>query len=152
MSVRKTLTDLGYRTTLRLVYPFAVIWWRYHSLDGTKIAVWANGRVLLVRHSYKSGWKLPGGGIKAGEDHLTGACRELSEEVGLDIDQGRLHLVFARKALHGMAYLYEVQLEAALPIRIDQREIVEAEFLVPTMATERNTAVRSYLLHRSSSR
>ena len=43
----------------------------------------AEGRVLLVRHSYMRGWHFPGGGIQAGEPPAAGIIRELKEEVGL---------------------------------------------------------------------
>lgn len=150
-SVRKKLTDLGYRIAFRFGYPLAVIWWMYRGLDGTKIAVWVNGRVLLVRHSYKFGWKLPGGGLKVGEDHLTAALRELSEEVGLDIDSDQVHFVLATKSLYGMDYLYEVQLESEPATQLDHREIVAAKFYPPSAAGERNVAVRNYLQRRCGS-
>jgi 8-oxo-dGTP diphosphatase len=43
------------------------------------------GRILLVQHSYNTGWALPGGLLDRGEDPRTTATREISEEVGLDL-------------------------------------------------------------------
>jgi 8-oxo-dGTP pyrophosphatase MutT (NUDIX family) len=42
-----------------------------------------DGKVLLARHSYMSGWSFPGGGIKRGEPALHGMLRELREEIGV---------------------------------------------------------------------
>lgn len=45
-----------------------------------------DGALLLVRHSYRSRWGVPGGLLKRGEDVADGARREVREEVGLDIE------------------------------------------------------------------
>ena len=41
------------------------------------------GRVVLVRHSYMAGWRLPGGGVRRGEPPEEAVLRELREEIGL---------------------------------------------------------------------
>jgi 8-oxo-dGTP pyrophosphatase MutT (NUDIX family) len=41
------------------------------------------GKVVLVRHSYKSGWMLPGGAVGRGEPPAEAILRELKEEIGL---------------------------------------------------------------------
>jgi 8-oxo-dGTP pyrophosphatase MutT (NUDIX family) len=42
-----------------------------------------DGQILLVRHSYVSGWLLPGGGVGRGEPAEVAILRELKEEIGL---------------------------------------------------------------------
>jgi 8-oxo-dGTP diphosphatase len=45
-----------------------------------------DGRMLLVRHSYRPNWGLPGGFLKRHEAPDEGARREVREEVGLAVD------------------------------------------------------------------
>src|SRR5207237_10410221 len=46
----------------------------------------SDGRVLLVRHSYRRRWGFPGGLIARGETPAAAARREAMEEVGLAIE------------------------------------------------------------------
>jgi ADP-ribose pyrophosphatase YjhB (NUDIX family) len=56
----------------------------------------SGNRVFLVRHSYVSGWHLPGGGVEVGESFLEALRREL-------MDEGRIELV-GEPALHGLFF------------------------------------------------
>jgi 8-oxo-dGTP pyrophosphatase MutT (NUDIX family) len=123
--------DWGYRLAYRLAYPVIRRWWRLYGHDGVEIAVWLGDSVLAVRHSYKSGLHLPGGGTTKGEDHRITAVRELEEEVGLAIDPAQLRLVFTTRSRNGVLHFYETRLKARPALRIDRREIVEAVFLTP---------------------
>jgi 8-oxo-dGTP pyrophosphatase MutT (NUDIX family) len=55
------------------------------------IALNGQGQVCLVRHSYRPGWFLPGGGVDAGETPEVAMVRELREEAGI-IAEGPLDL------------------------------------------------------------
>ena len=44
-----------------------------------------DGRVLLVRHSYRRRWGTPGGLLNRGETPDVAARREVGEEIGLDV-------------------------------------------------------------------
>lgn len=46
----------------------------------------ADGALLLVRHSYRERWGVPGGLLERGEDAEVGARREVREEVGLVVE------------------------------------------------------------------
>ncbi len=61
-------------------------WWflARPSTRGVQAAAFtAAGKVVLVRHSYAPGWRLPGGGVKRRETPEAAALRELKEEIGL---------------------------------------------------------------------
>jgi len=60
------------------------------------VVVDGEGKVFLVKHSYVSGWHLPGGGIEVGEPAMEALRRELAEE-------GRIEIT-ATPILHGLFF------------------------------------------------
>jgi len=75
------------------------LYWRFArgmTLGVRAVVLDADGRVFLVKHSYVSGWHLPGGGVEVGESVIEALKRELVEE-------GRIELV-GEPALHGMYF------------------------------------------------
>lgn len=61
---------------------YVALWLKQRATLGAQIAVIRDGEVLLVRHSYKPGWHLPGGGVDPPERPEETAVRELREETG----------------------------------------------------------------------
>lgn len=47
------------------------------------VALTESGEIVLVRHTYAKGWRLPGGGVYRGEAPADAIMRELGEEIGL---------------------------------------------------------------------
>ncbi|MEU8114922.1 NUDIX hydrolase [Micromonospora sp. NPDC048986] len=58
------------------------------------------GRVLLVRPSYKKHWDIPGGYVEPGESPRTACLREIEEELGLTTAVGPMLVVDWAPAEH----------------------------------------------------
>ncbi len=55
---------------------------------GVRTMLLKDDRILLVRHTYLTGWHMPGGGVGAGESIHEAAVREAREEAGVQLGAG----------------------------------------------------------------
>lgn len=76
------------RLTMRLIEP------RFTVTAGA-VVLDENGRVLLLKHVFRSGsgWGIPGGFIEKGEQPEAAIRRELFEEIGLKLAEAELAFV-----------------------------------------------------------
>jgi 8-oxo-dGTP pyrophosphatase MutT (NUDIX family) len=72
-----------------------------------------HGRVVIEKPNYRDHWLLPGGGVDPGEDARLCAQREVHEELGLDVEVGRMLAVdwlpahVVRSAPMGVHFLFD---------------------------------------------
>ena len=74
------------------------LYWRFArgmTLGVRGVVLDGDNRVFLVKHSYVSGWHLPGGGVEVGESFCDALKRELMEEGRIELlGEPKLHGVF----------------------------------------------------------
>src|SRR2546423_5697281 len=119
---------LGYRVAYTLLRTYWFI--RRPKLSGVKCVLTDGDEVRRVRHTYgPRAWDLPGGAIKRGESPVTAARREMSEELGVSIDDwralGTVTVVVDRRKDH----VYCFQAEApGRELTIDLGELADASW------------------------
>jgi ADP-ribose pyrophosphatase YjhB (NUDIX family) len=88
------------------------------------------GRLFLVRHSYITGWHMPGGGVERHETVEQALEKELREEGNLTMtDRPQLFQVYLNKLVSNRDHIafYRVGVLQSAPRKPD-REIVECGF------------------------
>lgn len=127
------------------------------------------GRVLLVKPTYKEGWEIPGGYVEPGETPIEACEREIKEELGLDRKVERLLVVdWAPSAKEGDKVLFvfdggELPASERAAIALPPDELAASEFhdiaelhelmierlarRVAAAVQARQTAVTRYLEH-----
>ena len=96
----------------------------------------AAGDPLLVEPAYKDTWEIPGGIVEAGEDPRTCAVREVREELGRDIELGRLLVIDHRSAPpprgDSTMLVYDGgSLDDPSDLRLPPDELLSARFIPP---------------------
>jgi 8-oxo-dGTP pyrophosphatase MutT (NUDIX family) len=98
----------------------------------------ADGKVLLLRHTYTPGWHFPGGGVERGETSQLALLREMKEEAGI-IPRGtpRLVSVHFNHANHPNDHVLVYRIDAWERVEATQRgEIAEVGFYDPKSPPE----------------
>ena len=132
---------------LRLVYLVCRSWVRLKGqpLRGVAVAVWHGGELLVVEHSYRPGYSLPGGLIKKRETPSEAACRELREEVGIVVRPDDLILFSDQRVGRFDDPIFEYRPVERPQVQVDNWEIVEAEFVDPVVIADKDDSVGGYL-------
>ncbi len=147
------LFRVGYWAAYRLLRS----WWFVSrpTHTGANIAVWHDGKLLVVRHAYQHGLLLPGGSVRRGEDARATAQRELREEVGLSVRPSDLRppqiSVAQVASRHDTTHIFELHLNQAPKLRIDRREIMDAQFMAPTALSAAEVSAHLALYLRRTS-
>ena len=98
-------------------------YWRFAramTLGVRALVIDEEGRVFLVKHSYVSGWHLPGGGVEAGETLSEALARELQEEGNIEMT--------APPQLHGLFFNdRDSRRDAAAVVNVGLCLVTEAE-------------------------
>ena len=136
-SLRRSLEPL-----LRRLFHF---YWRFArglTLGVRAVVFDGTGRVFLVKHSYISGWHLPGGGVEAGETLMTALTRELREEGNIELGEPPdfLAIYFNRRASrrdHVALYVVRSFHQSAPPQ--PNHEIIAHGFFAPDALPEDTT-------------
>jgi ADP-ribose pyrophosphatase YjhB (NUDIX family) len=113
------------------------------TLGVRAVVIDGDDSVLLVRHSYVSGWHFPGGGVEVGETCMEALARELEEEAGVALmGPPLLHGVFlnARRSRRDHVAVYVVRTFRVLGGRAPDWEIEEARFFPRSALPEGTTA------------
>jgi ADP-ribose pyrophosphatase YjhB (NUDIX family) len=87
-----------------------------------------DGHVLLHRDPFEEYWVLPGGRVHHGEAAAEAVVREVREELGIEVDVGRLLWIaesffrFGDERWHEIGFYYEFALPTGSPLWAKERD------------------------------
>jgi len=139
-----TVLDRAFQLAYVSAYQLMRVYWRVRRplTHGALVAIWNRGEVLLVKNSYVGYYSLPGGYVRSGETGRDAARRELLEEVGVRARPEELEPLLEEthdwEGKRDHVEIFALEVESRPDVRIDHREVVEAIWLTPEAALEKN--------------
>ncbi|MEV6985591.1 NUDIX hydrolase [Sphaerisporangium sp. NPDC051017] len=112
-----------------------------HAATGALITDPA-GRVLIVKPNYRPHWLVPGGMVDDGERPDVACARELKEELGLDLQIGRLLVVdwapaYGSRSRPIIYFLFDGGTPHTLHLALQHDELDDYAFVAPVEAAAR---------------
>ena len=141
-------------TTIRFTPEETAAW--YASVPKVALSASAllrdpQGRIALVRNTYRDGWSLPGGVVDDNEPPAEAAVREVREELGHEVE-GPATLLVVQWAARGtgpvqfLNFTFDVGVCADPSVLVPQEdEIAEIAFFAPDALPE---GLRPFMRHR----
>jgi 8-oxo-dGTP diphosphatase len=139
-----TWADLAFQLGYMGGYQLLRTYWRFRhpTTHGALVALWCEGEVLLVRHSYVGYYSAPGGYLHEGESAVDAAQRELREELGVTAPSQdfslALELTHEWEGKEDHVSIFSLELKSRPHVLLDYREVVEAFWFRPEQVRSLN--------------
>jgi ADP-ribose pyrophosphatase YjhB (NUDIX family) len=129
------------------------VYWRFArgmTLGVRALVIDDDGRIFLVKHSYVSGWHLPGGGVEAGETLTQAVARELREEGNIEVTAPpQLHGIFfndrASRRDHVALFVVRAFRQSAAPAP-DREIIAHGFFALDALPNDTTASTRARII------
>ena len=129
------------------------VYWRFAramTLGVRALVIDEDGRIFLVKHSYVSGWHLPGGGVEAGETLTQAVARELREEGNIEVTAPpQLHGIFfnnrASRRDHVALFVVRAFRQSAAPAP-DREIIAHGFFALDALPNDTTASTRARII------
>jgi ADP-ribose pyrophosphatase YjhB (NUDIX family) len=146
LSATRRALEPALRRALHAYWRFA----RAMTLGVRALVIDDEGRIFLVKHSYVSGWHLPGGGVEAGETLAEALARELREEGNIEIaEPPRLHGLFfnnrASRRDHVAVFVVRAFRQASAPVP-DREIVAHGFFAADALPNDTTAATRARII------
>ena len=146
LSATRRALEPALRRALHAYWRFA----RAMTLGVRALVIDQSGRIFLIKHSYVSGWYLPGGGVEAGETLLQALARELREEGNIEVTEPpRLYGMYfnGRVSRRDHVALFVVRdfRQSAAPVP-DREIVAHGFFAIDALPNDTTAATRARII------